>query len=92
MRDNLDINAVIDRSRRKWQLVELCSPVKVWVAHQRRKRLQGQWCICRGQTPREAMRQRELLEILQREGARKEAALPPHLEREAMMLLKGDML
>nr|UVX62897.1 MAG: hypothetical protein [Bacteriophage sp.] len=74
MQDNLDINAIIERNVRKWQLVELCSPVKVWVAHQRRKRLKGQWMVTRtaygDSAPREHYRQRRLLEILQREGAR----------------------
>lgn len=83
MRDNLDINAMIDRSIRKWQLVELCSPVKVWVAHQRRKRLRGQWRVTRGYAPSTMNRQKLLLNILQREGARIEQAQKIQAIREA---------
>lgn len=82
MRDNLDINAMIDRSIRKWQLVELCSPVKVWVAHQRRKRLRGMVHM-RGYAPSTLNRQNLLLNILQREGARIEQAQKVQAIREA---------
>lgn len=82
MRDNLDINAMIDRSIRKWQLVELCSPVKVWVAHQRRKRLRGP-AGKRGYAPSTMNRQKLLLNILQREGARIEQAQKIQAIREA---------
>lgn len=86
-----DFNATVARSRRKWHLAGLCSPVKFWVAKRRAERLRGQWFALQGSgnTPREAGRNRLLLDILQREGLEVERQAN---EREAMMLLKGDLL